>query len=835
MPQGRDETKDQLATFASRTLSRGSFRSELQLVPTTHRGSPLIAVRGEPDRYFDLALIAHGGMSEVRRVWDEKLRRSLAMKILEWDLLDDNAARGRFINEAMITANLQHPGVVPVHDWGELADGRLYFTMHEVRGRTLGAIIDALHAGQDGTHWKAIDDGPSLYRVIELLRRVCEAVAHAHGQGIVHRDLKPANVVVGELAGVQVMDWGVATRTDGLGESNVIGTPAFMAPEQAAGRPVTAAADVYSVGAILYQVLRGRTRYVGRPERILASLVSDAGASVRDDLAGSVPVPPEALVAICEKALARDPAHRFPSAAELAVELGAWLEGTRRRETALQILSRADAILPEIERLRIEAAFCRERASALLGEIHPLDPSRDKKTIWVLEEQAVEAEREAHLQDAQWFQLVRSALNVDDTLPEAHARLAARYHEQLVNAEAAGRESEAQRAEAFLRVHDRGEHAAFLRGLGALSLHTDPPGISVTAFRYVEHGGRLVLEQRTELGVTPLERVELAHGSYLLVLRAPGFETVRYPVLIERAAHWDGVRPGGGEPTVVRMFRRGQVPSGFVRVPGGWFASGGDPHAIESLPARRVWIDDYFIARYPVTNRDYLAFLNALVEAGHEEDALRACPRAPLGVGTGAEALARLQLDRDDQGRFVLARDELGHAWRPDWPVRMIDWESAQAYVRWLGARSGASMRLPNELEWEKAARGVDRRVWPWGPRADVAYANVLGTLPLPAPSAVTSFPIDTSPYGVRQIAGNVREWCINPWRETGPSIERDVLQVDAAASDDHGWRAARGGGWHATGESSRIASRFAAEPYRRFSGLGFRPVLVSPARDARR
>lgn len=824
MPQGRDNPEDDSGGVTSRTIPLTSVRVEAKLAGVSERSERPIEVRGERQRYYDVALIAHGGMSEVRRVWDEKLRRTLAMKILDWELHDDHAARDRFVAEATITASLQHPGVVPVHDWGELADGRLYFTMHEVKGRTLTEIIEALHAGQGGPHWQALADGSSLFRVVDLFRRVCEAVAHAHAHGIIHRDLKPANVVVGELAGVQVMDWGLATRADAEPDGAIIGTPLFMSPEQAVGKKLTPATDVYSLGAILYNVLRGRPRFVTRPQRVLAALVSGSGTPVREDLLAGSPQPPEALAAICERAMAREPEERFRNGAELAVEVGAWLEGTKRRETALEILSRADAILPEIERLRSEATRKRSTANELLESMHALAASRDKRHVWVLEDEAATAERESQLKQVQWLELVRSALNVDDKLPEAHERLARHYHRELTDFETIGRTSDAQRAEAFLRIHDRGEHAAFLRGLGALTLHTDPAGVQVTAFRYVEHGGRLLLEDRTELGHTPLDALSLAHGSYLLILRAPGYATVRYPVLIERAAHWDGIRPGSTTPFPIRMTPRREVPRGFIRIPAGWFASGGDPAAVESLPAARVWVDDFWIGRYPVTNREYLEFLNALVDAEREEDAIRACPRAPLGVGD--EDLARLQLERDARGHFQLTRDDVGRAWRNDWPVRLVDWHGTQAYARWLADRAALPIRLPNELEWEKAARGVDGRVWPWGPRSDYRWANILGTLPYPAPSALTSFPIDTSPYGMRHVAGNVREWCINAWRDTGPPIEHDILQVDAAHPTDDSWRAAKGGGWHSVGDLNRIASRFAGEPYRRFSALGFRALL---------
>jgi len=162
------------------------------------------------ERYEDLGLIAIGGMGEVRRVRDRTLGRVMAMKIIKKRLIDEPMAVARFIEEAQATAQLQHPGIVPVHEIGRLDDGRHYFTMKEVRGQTLSDVIVEVHAASRSGDWRRAESGWSLRRLVAALRSVCEAVAYAHHRGVVHRDLKPSNIMVGAFGEVLVVDWGVA-------------------------------------------------------------------------------------------------------------------------------------------------------------------------------------------------------------------------------------------------------------------------------------------------------------------------------------------------------------------------------------------------------------------------------------------------------------------------------------------------------------------------------------------------------------------------------------------------------------------------------------------------
>ncbi|MCA9719485.1 MAG: serine/threonine protein kinase, partial [Myxococcales bacterium] len=214
-------------------------------------------------RYEDLGPLGEGGMGEVRRALDRALGRTVALKRVSESLRDSREIAARFTEEAQISAQLQHPGIIPIYDFGRLPDGRLFFTMEEIAGEELGALIQRYHAASRA---RATGGGmPGLRRLIDVYHRVCEAVAYAHARGVIHRDLKPANVMIGSEGQVRVVDWGIA-RTLGdspinleaddasssarAGLGGIAGTPVYMAPEQLLGRhaAIDARTDVYALG-----------------------------------------------------------------------------------------------------------------------------------------------------------------------------------------------------------------------------------------------------------------------------------------------------------------------------------------------------------------------------------------------------------------------------------------------------------------------------------------------------------------------------------------------------------------------------------------------------------
>ena len=816
-------------------------------------------------RYEDLGRIARGGMGEVRRVRDREMNRILAMKILSWELADSAPERARFLHEADITALLQHPGVVPVHDRGQLPDGRPWFTMQEVRGRTFRQVMAAMHQDDAPAPWP-------LRRGVELLTRACEAVAYAHDRGVVHRDLKPDNLMLGEFGEVLVMDWGLAKR---IGEDHedlqraadhapdrdhsrekapprdpalttsdeILGTLAYMPPERArhGHRMDAPGGDVYSLGAILYELVGRRRPYTGTGEAVWGQLLSGPPAPLAS-LGAAVPEP---LVRICERAMARDPAARYPHAGVLSAALRAWLDDTERRERARAIVARSDALVPDIAARRAQAHALRSSARALWSDILPFDPVARKAPVWAMEDRADALAREAAIAEETWLQTLRSALEEDPSLPEAHERLAQHYHERMCEAEAARDREREARYEALLRNHDRGRYTAFLSGRGALTVVTEPAGARALLYRYEERMRRLEPVFVEDLGPTPLIEAPLARGSYVLRLRAPGCAEVTYPFVIERGeggrGDWHGVAPGERAPHVIALPRLGDIDqAGEVYVPAGWTQLGGDPEAPDALPRTRAWLDGFIISRFPITNAAYLAFLNDLVSQGRDEEAVRACPR--MSSTTDGDPVLVYGRDRGrdgESGRFTLdsipaqgpADRDPGKRWTPRSPVVRIAWRDAVAFAAWQARRGKRAYRLPHELEREKATRGVDGRFFPWGYHFDATWACMLASHPgETARVEVDAFAGDESPYGMRGGAGNTRDLCMNEWTLSGPAMTDGRFALTHADPADDAYRAVRGGAWSSVESHCRAAARFVLRPSQERSTTGIRLVRPYPA-----
>jgi serine/threonine-protein kinase len=271
-------------------------------------------------------VIGRGGMGEVVAAHDRRIEREVAMKRMRGEPSQD--ATERFLREAKIQARLDHPAIVPVHELGRDDQGRPYFTMKRLAGKTMLARLAAGGPAQ-----------PLLRAFVD----VCFAIELAHQRGIVHRDLKPANIMLGDYNEVYVLDWGVARvlraeRTSAISiDSDVrpgmtaagamLGTPGYMAPEQMRGDEVGTAADVYSLGAILFEILAGAPLHPPGHKAIASTL---GQPTVAPSERSPQPVPPE-LDALCKQALAEEPAQR-PSARELAERVQRYLDGDRDAE-----------------------------------------------------------------------------------------------------------------------------------------------------------------------------------------------------------------------------------------------------------------------------------------------------------------------------------------------------------------------------------------------------------------------------------------------------------------------------------------------------------------------
>lgn len=329
--------------------------------------TPFDAPQAAAARYEDEGEIGRGGMGTVRRTFDRVLMRTVAMKLIE-----PAASRSdlgvRFVEEAQITGQLDHPNIVPVYEFGTIANGQSYFTMKLVSGQTLSEVIAALHGPAAAASRHGWDE--ELERVLRILLKVCEAVAFAHSRGVIHRDLKPANIMIGTHGQVYVMDWGLGLllagrRSTAPGRApegsegtirtsvrrgrriGVEGTLAYMAPEQALGHTdgIDARTDVFALGAVLYQVLTGRPPLLASTTTEALALAGAAMITPPQEVAGR-PLPP-GLCDIAMRAMRRYPADRYQAVGELHDALegfmrgGGWF-GTRRFEPGELIVREGD-------------------------------------------------------------------------------------------------------------------------------------------------------------------------------------------------------------------------------------------------------------------------------------------------------------------------------------------------------------------------------------------------------------------------------------------------------------------------------------------------------------
>ncbi len=803
-------------------MSRGSGFAEPVKLQAAYRdaegeptGSAPAAATGDEgdERYLLGSELGRGGVGRVLKAFDRYLGRTVAMKLpLYWPVGEHEVEQ--FIEEAQATGQLEHPNILPIYDIGRLATGEAYYTMKRVRNRSLRDVIDGLLAGDD-----ALAEEYGTTRLLSVFLQVCQAVHYAHVRGVIHRDLKPDNIMLGDYGEVHVMDWGLARILDrgvvtdrklaGHSEpeqGQTVGTPAYMPPEQAQGRIelVDERSDIYSLGVILYEIMTLKQPST-RPtvmETLMAVITEPIAPPSQRAPKRNISVDMDRIVM---RALEKDAAKRWPTAKALRDAVEKFLDGRNERDAQSHLLEGEGYVRlyenAKSEMLRLDAQV--EEASARVADWEAIEV---KSAIWDLEDRRREmANRMVRTFGDAIRELTKALAYVPD-LPEARHGLARLYWSRYELAESEENERDQLYYLSLLRQYDDGTYLSRIHDSAPVSIYSTRRRAEAFLHRYDEHRRTLVLDDPQYLGRCPVDEFFLKRGSYLLTVKHPTRPMVQLPLHVHRA-----------DPIGVNLELppRAYYRDGFVFVHKGTSIVGGDPDAVDPFPQARVEVQSFFMQRYPVTFRQYIRFLAWLDEHRPDEVELR-LPRTREAGGA--------LVYRDDDGQFVTTealidgplralypRDD-GHDL--DLPVFAITADDAVAYADWRSDIDRIEYRLPTELEWERAARGADGRVYPWGNYFDATFCRMGQSREAHAqPEPVGAWAYDRSPFGVCDMAGGVRDW-----------VESDYSDADSTI--------VRGGHWGADARSCRAASRRRVLRNARLPNIGFRLAYSMPDFD---
>lgn len=809
-------------------------------------------------RYDVREKVGQGGMGAVYRVFDQDLRRHLAMKVA---LDGDPSCVARFLEEAQVNGQLDHPGIVPVHEVGIDEKGRVFFTMKLVRGSTLDEIFDKANTGADG--W-------NVTRAVSLLLRICEAMAFAHEKGVIHRDLKPGNVMVGRFGEVYVMDWGLARvlsrnpdgerasilpkddesiiETDRRGskdrakhdplltrDGDVVGTPAYMAPEQATGRldAMGPQADVYAVGAMLYRLLAGRSPY--SDELALAP----GGAVLRRILVGPptpiatlAPNAPEELRAICAKAMRTDLGERYASMEILASDLRAYLEN---RVVAAHESGAVAEFRKWVRRnrgLAIAASLAVMATIGGLASVGVMERQR-RSEVEIKNAEIVARERETAARKAEFDQLagivlLEEAIERESDLYPAHPEKIPAIEQWL--AEDAGR---------IARLRPLLEST-----LASLSSR-DSATPATEAERFLERSlGKLNADiAEFERSVRPRveERLGWAKRIEALTLSHPNAR-VSWAQAREAIAKADGIVASAAYATIPidLLPQMGLVPIGTNPATKLWefldlrsacdVAAGQDPATIE-IPSHR---EDGAIAVGPETGIVFVLIPGGRFLQGAQEqdpnrpnyDSNATLDESPNGevfeVSLEPFFLARHETTQGQWLRLTGVNPSLWAVQYPtatglDRPVEGVTWSTGDRTAFEQG------LELPTEARWEYAARAGTSTPWYFGDDSDdmESHGNVRDRSMLKQMANVDPRSCESiddghglparvgsylpNPFGLYDVYGNVHEWCkdrFGPYTASPRSGDGERDHPNSAR------RIFRGGSWSARTAIARSSSR---------------------------
>ncbi|MFT7619861.1 MAG: serine/threonine protein kinase/formylglycine-generating enzyme required for sulfatase activity [Planctomycetota bacterium] len=671
--------------------------------------------------------------------------------------------------------------------------------------------------------------------ILRIGEQTARGLAHAHSRGVIHRDVKPANIMVDRQGSAQLLDFGLAkieSRASMTKTGLMVGTVAYMAPEQISDElgAVDGRTDIYSLGVTLFECLAGCRPFRGATsEALMFQALNKAPPSPLI----FVPELSRDIETIILKCLEKKPDRRYKNAIELAEDIARvrahkrieaqpigvlghlwrWAEyhrGLAAMSVAIFLILAAIPLLSWqrtiVRENQLQADFERENSIAksamnnyrsLSEELDIVEvdltgrrkstpeylAATDSRKAKVL---ALESKRAELMRDRR-----KSALRAEFAHVRAREILGrpdAASEENYVDflfaqyLEAEERRDEDSKQTLALRLENTNREGQ-LAGQGKLTLNSFPDR-SRFAIRELRPQFDLRLEESAEIvasGTTPIINLELPCGRYIVEFEHDGRQTVRYPIFIERGEHW-------GHPSwhnriflnrnwlVVLPEKNAFENNEWAFVPAGPFLAidNRDRGTRETSHSWR-WVENFMMKRDELTGREFSEYMNDAAVLGKRKT------EAPFDL-----------IPHDPDGNLVAAYVEPSAvAGDPpqikksmmNAPIGGLSQRNASSYASWLSEKQKRKIELPTALQWEKAARGVDGRIYPWGDVFDAAFLRLYGRngSEIILPSATNKNTKDRSPYGVRELSGGVREWCqdghdlrdreVNPYLAGGNAV----------------------------------------------------------------
>ncbi|MBN4054909.1 SUMF1/EgtB/PvdO family nonheme iron enzyme [Acidimicrobium ferrooxidans] len=845
--------------------------------------------RGEGPRLGRYRITGHlgaGGMGEVLQVRDEDVGREMAAKVILGDEM--GSALSKFVQEAQITGQLEHPNIIPLHELGMTPDGRLYFTMKRVEGQTLAELLAAEHdaegeivASRDSARLLAGDLAAvrrtHLTTMLNLFLKVCDAIAFAHSRGVIHRDLKPANIMVGQFGEVQVMDWGLARvwgQVDSLVDActldvgggrladlvaesggplktvdgSVVGTPAYMPPEQARGEvdQLDRRADIYSLGAILYEMLTLEPPYDGESVWNVLHQVLEGQLVPPAQRTPEREIPWETAVVV-SKAMATDVDQRYETVAELKADLDAYLAG--------KVLAAADYSIWQVwskwarrNKAAVVAAvgIVLSVIAAFSGISWQLEvASREKHTAESERNKAIAARDGERLQKEAAVDARRAEAAEKNKVQERERSLRAKVIdfesmsdvklvEQLADewADLGPQSWKLQRIDDWL-VAARGmrdrvrKHATIIERLRKKTSRTRAEDWQLGVVTQLLPRIREFVKKIDDVAAMPDKARQQLAGMHkhqakwataiAAIRRSPSYQQLDLSMqegllpLAEdpQSGLWEFAHLPSGKPPVRGGNGRWKITEQtsvvLVLLPGGQFRMGatagdrdGQP---DERPAHEVTLAPFFLSKYELTQGQWQ------------------------------------RLTGKKPSRFVRGKRYGAFLMTGAHPVESVSWHDCRSQLARVG------LLLPTEAQWEYAARAGSRTIW-WtgndsasmavaGNVTDQVFSRFMRSATRPEKwndghamhASVGAF--QPNRFGLHDVIGNVYEWCRDPYLSAAYSLSPSTADGwrDYPDPANRGTpRVNRGGGWDYPAINARSASRSRIAPAVRNEDLGCRP-----------